>query len=183
MNKTNFVLIVLSFSCAYSHAEDSMDGNNRTKTVMQSYIVATPCSIGTDSLYQNINIDYIANTKTESSNINKRKPFNVKLNNCISEFDKKKHKGIKIKLQANSGTNSNITSLSPPTEGVILYLYDINNNLLAQNKSYPISDNAIYFDQKNKINLLKYEAEIEAINNNIIPDNYFTTIKFDISYD
>lgn len=183
MNKTNFIWIILSFSCTYSHAEDSMDGNNRTKTVMQSYIVSAPCSIGTDSLYQNINIHYIANTKTEPSNINKnnRKPFNIKLNNCISEYDKEKHKGIKIKLQANPGTDSNTINLSSSTAGIILY--DINNNLLTQNKSYSISDNAIYFNHETKVNFLAYEAEIETINNKNIPDNYFATIKFDISYD
>lgn len=185
MKKIHLIWMVLFFNFSSSYAEYTIDSGIRGETVMQGYIVAAPCSIETDSQYQYINYDYVSNEKINSSVIKKttRKPFNIKLNNCISEYDKEKHKGIRIKFHAPQDIYSNAIKLSGPTTGVVLYIYDINNNLLIPNKSYSILDSSIYFDKKTKTNYLKYETEIDTINNDIEPGDYFTTIKFNVSYD
>ena len=51
------------------------------------------------------------------------------------------------------------------------------------NKLYSISDSYIYFDHKSKERYLKYETELGTSNNEIIPGDYFATIKFNVTYD
>ena len=189
MKKNTYLWIALLFNSINSNATSSNLGHIqdglRGETVMQGYIVAAPCSIETDSQYQYINYDYISNYSINNIEDEKlmRKPFYIKLNNCISEYDSSNHKGIKIRFFAPQDTYSNAIKLSGPKPGVVLYIYDINNNLLMPNKLYPISNNYVYFDKKSKESFLKYETELGVSNNEITPGDYFTTIKFNVTYD
>ncbi|EPL9571918.1 fimbrial protein [Providencia rettgeri] len=163
------------------HLQDGFRG----EAVIQGYIVAAPCSIETSSQYQYINYDYISNFSINDIDDKKstRKSFHIKLNNCISEYDNNNHKGIKIRFFAPQDRYSNAIKLSGPKPGVVLYLYDNNDNLLMPNKLYSISDSYIYFDHKSKESYLKYETELGTSNNEIIPGDYFATIKFNVTYD
>lgn len=185
MRNLSFLWLILLLTPFISNAEYTVDGGIRGETVMRGYIVAAPCSIETDSQYQYINYDFVSkkNINTEEAKNNNRKSFNIKLNNCISEYDKDNRKGIKIKFFANNDLYNNAVKLSGPTDGVVVYIYDTNNNLVTPNKSYSISNSAIYFDSKTKVSFLKYETEIDTLNNEIVPGNYFATIKFNVSYD
>ncbi|MCG9532551.1 type 1 fimbrial protein, partial [Providencia rettgeri] len=99
------------------------------------------------------------------------------------EYDSSNHKGIKIRFFALQDTYTNAIKLSGPKPGVVLYIYDVNNNLLIPNKLYSISNNYVYFDNKSKESFLKYETELGTSNNEITPGDYFTTIKFNVTYD
>lgn len=189
MKKNSYLWIALLINSINAYATSSNLGHIqdglRGETVMQGYIVAAPCSIETESQYQYVNYDYIS--EKEISNINNekltRKPFYIKLNNCISEYDSSNHKGIKIRFFAPQDIYSNAIKLSGPKPGVILYIYDVKNNLLMPNKLYSISDSYIYFDKKSKNSFLKYETELGSSSNEITPGDYFTTIKFNVTYD
>ncbi|MGO2303287.1 MAG: fimbrial protein [Providencia sp.] len=161
------------------HVQDGLSG----EAVIQGYIVAAPCSIETGSQYQYINYDYISNINEIENRKITRKPFYIKLNNCISEYDNNNHKGIKIRFFAPQDIESNAIKLSGPQSGVVLYIYDNNNKLLMPNELYSISDNYIYFDHKSKESYLKYETELGTSNNEIVPGDYFATIKFNVTYD
>ncbi|HEM7134005.1 TPA: fimbrial protein [Providencia rettgeri] len=189
MKKYIYLWTTLLFSSIQSYATEPNLGHVqdglRGETVMQGYIVAAPCSIETDSQYQYINYDYISNFNISEIDDRKitRKPFYIKLNNCISEYDNNNHKGIKIRFFAPQDLYSNAIKLSGPKPGVVLYIYDNNDNLLMPNKLYSISNNYIYFDHKSKESYLKYETELGTSNNEITPGDYFTTIKFNVTYD
>ncbi|WP_265694510.1 fimbrial protein [Providencia rustigianii] len=184
MQNLAFLSSILLLVPFISNAEYTVDGGIRGETVMRGYIVAAPCSIETDSQYQYINYVFTSknsiNTEEENNN---RKKFNIKLNNCISEYDKDNRKGMKIRFLANNDRYSNAIKLSGPTDGVVIYIYDTNNNLITLNTSYSISNSAIYFDSKTKNSFLEYETKIKTINNDIEPGDYFATIKFNVSYD
>ena len=189
MKKYIYLWTTLLLSSINSYAIDSKLGHVqdglRGEAVIQGYIVATPCSIETDSQYQYINYDYISNYNINEIENRKttRKPFHIKLNNCISEYDINSYKGIKIRFFAPQDIYSNAVKLSGPKPGIVLYIYDSNDKLLMPNKLYPISDNTIYFDHKSKESYLKYETEISSSNNEITPGDYFTTIKFNVTYE
>lgn len=180
MRNLSFLFSTLLLIPLNSNAEHMINADIRGETMIRGYIVATPCSIETDSQYQYINYEFSSKEKAKDNN---RKPFNIKLNNCISEYDNNNKKGIKIKFIAPNDTNSNAIKLSGPKDGVVVYIYDINNNLVTPNKSYSISNSSIYFDNKTKVSFLKYETEINNLNNEIEPGDYFTTFKFNLSYD
>lgn len=185
MNKKYLSWLILLANCTYASAEYTIDGRIRGEAVMQGYIVAAPCSIETDSQYQYIDYDSVSINSIESGEIKKenKKSFTIKLNNCISEYDQEKRKGIKIQFYAPQDTYSDAIKLSGPKSGVLLYIYDVNNNLLSPNKAYSISDSSVYFDNKTKTSYLKYETEINTFNKEIEPGDYFVTIKFNVSYD
>lgn len=179
----NTSLLCILFSSFSVYAEPMMD-SIRGEAALNGYVVATPCSIETESQYQYIYYD-ISNTEVDSLGISKvsRRPFNIKLNNCISEYENNKHKGISIQFYTIQDTFSDAITLSGPTPGIVLYIYDINDNILAPNKSHSITENTIYFDKKTKKSILKYETEINTTDKNIEPGDYSALIKFNISYD
>ncbi|MEQ5286787.1 type 1 fimbrial protein [Providencia huaxiensis] len=185
MNKKYLLSLILLTNYNVVSAEYIIDGGIRGATVMQGYIVSAPCSIETNSQYQYIDYDSISTHSIEYSEIKKesRKSFTIRLNNCISEYDQENRKGIKIQFYAPQDTYADAIKLSGPKPGVLLYIYDVNHNLLSPNKSYSISNSSIYFDSKTKTSYLKYETEINTFNKEIEPGDYFVTIEFNISYD
>ncbi len=185
MNKKYLLSLILLTNYNVVSAEYIIDGGIRGATVMQGYIVSAPCSIETNSQYQYIDYDSISTHSIEYSEIKKesRKSFTIRLNNCISEYGQENRKGIKIQFYAPQDTYADAIKLSGPKPGVLLYIYDVNHNLLSPNKSYSISNSSIYFDSKTKTSYLKYETEINTFNKEIEPGDYFVTIEFNISYD
>ncbi|HAU5548723.1 TPA: type 1 fimbrial protein [Proteus mirabilis] len=158
---------------------------NKGEAVMQGYIVSTPCSIETNSQYQYISYDSVSqqNIISLSEKKQSRKPFYIVLNNCISEYGVNNNKGINIQFSSLQDPYNNAIRLSGPTKGVILFIYDIKNNLIIPNTKHELSHNYFYFDKKSRKNILKYEIELNISNNKIEPGDYFATIKFDITYD
>ncbi|EKT53822.1 fimbrial protein [Providencia rettgeri] len=185
MKKIYFLLITLLFNYTPVYAGYTADGGIRGEAAMRGYIVAAPCSIETENQYQYIDYDSISTEAINSYKTKKenRKLIKIKLNNCISEYDKGNNKGIKIEFFAPQDTYTDAIKLSGPKSGVLLYIYDLKNELLIPNKPYSISDSSIYFDSKTKTNFLRYETEINTFDKNIEPGDYFVTIKFNVSYD
>lgn len=189
MKEIYLLWAILFFNFSNANAENLNTGQVsdglRGETVIQGYIVATPCSIETDSQYQYINYDYISSYSVNSINGKgyNRKPLNIKMNSCISEYDKNKNKGINIQFFALQNNDTDGFKLLGPKPGVILYIYDADDNQLSPNKKYSVSESTIYYDNKTKYLFLKYKTEIRTDHNEVEPGDYFTTINFNVSYD
>ncbi|MEX9869521.1 fimbrial protein [Providencia huaxiensis] len=183
MKKIYLLWITLFANYTSAYIENIESNDFRGEVFLKGNIVSSPCSIGTDSQYQYIDYNSASTntTNTDEKKIETRKPFNIKLNDCISKFNN--NKGMNIKFFAPQDSRMDAIKLSGPKTGVLLYIYDEKNNLLSPNKSYSISNSSIYFDEKTKTSFLKYETEINTLDNEAEPGDYFTIIKFNITYD